>query len=1342
MRSICTWVLTFCLGSFGLLKAQTLLQQETVPHLKNVEAQAQTVENTGYYLVHMHRTPNAAERKEAKSQGIEFLDYYPKHSYSVWLQQPVTHQQLHAFGVEGIQPFKQSWKLDPAVVSGELPQWTYAENGKLWLVVKPFPNLSKQEAEAKAKEAGFQVVPSPNFGMGFLVELEAPLSPQNVPDWVQYISPMTDPGEPENREGKANHRTHFLRLNAGSNIHLDGTGVKVMLNDDGPIRPHIDFHNRIDDQGFVDYGSHGDHCGGTINAAGNLEPRGEGNAPGAWLRVYNYTTNPASPDGFFSFPGSYVNDSIVITSNSYSNGCNSGYNFLAQYLDGTVRTHKGLMHVFSAGNSGSSNCSYGAGSGWGNITGGHKVGKNVIAVGNVQKSDALASSSSRGPAHDGRIKPDVCAVGTSVYSTYDNSSQYASLTGTSMACPGVAGAMAVMHEGYRALNNDQIPHSGLLKGILMNTAEDLGNSGPDYRYGYGRINIRRAYESIQNNWYLYDSLDQGNTKTYTITVPQGLREVRIMLYWHDIPAQQNASRALVNDLDMVVTEPGGQSYQPWVLNPTPNSSALNSTAVRARDSLNNMEQVTLLLPTAGTYTVTVNGFNVPQGPQDYHLTWDLVPEELVVVFPAGGEGFAPGAQERIYWDYYGMPGNFTLDYSTDNGQTWNNIAGVSSSTRNYLWTVPNSPTGQARVRVTRGNLSDMGQAPFSIMPVPTGLQTDTICPYSVKLEWNTVPGATGYDVFMLGNLYMDSVGTTTQTEFTVAPVNTANDNWFSVRARGANGAVSERARAIRQNAGWGPCDPVYDLAMEPISFPFAPRTPSCLQGEPVTIHLKNHSYTPFTNVPVFYQVDNGPVVNATITGTIAPQSDTMFVFPQPLSTTGNGPFTLTVGHNDSNDNLPNNNSQTISFQWDNSTAATLPWTEDFETMNVCGAPSGCEASNCNLGNSLINIENGSSDQSNWIVWSGLTPTSGTGPSMDFIPGNSNGHYAYLESSGCGLNEAHMLLPCMDLSNTTKVYGSYGYHLDANTTSSIHVDVFSQGQWHNDISFVDQGNGFWERDTFDLSPFTGQKVVVRIRAVNGQTGLGDPAIDGIVVTDISAGFTMPDTLCIGDAVQVQNQAQGLIQNYQWSFGSSATPPSSSMEQPTVTFQAVGNVQVQQSIVGHDTMLVDNRQVTVLDVPQVAFSAGFNGGLSYTFDGSASGPGTYTWDLGDGTQASGPVANHTYSQTGAYDVVLIVTNLCGTDSLRKTVNFTGLETVSPQGMRWYPNPSKDGIFYLEWLPMAAEIDFQLLDITGRLLYQTKIQGQAGQFAVEQPLPSGVYLVQMQWNDQRIGGRLVVE
>ena len=84
--------------------------------------------------------------------------------------------------------------------------------------------------------------------------------------------------------------------------------------------------------------------------------------------------------------------------------CNSGYTTLARQLDQQVHDRAQLTHVFSAGNSGSTDCGYGAGSGWGNITGGHKAGKNVIAVGNLSHTDALAGSSSRGPAEDGRYK--------------------------------------------------------------------------------------------------------------------------------------------------------------------------------------------------------------------------------------------------------------------------------------------------------------------------------------------------------------------------------------------------------------------------------------------------------------------------------------------------------------------------------------------------------------------------------------------------------------------------------------------------------------------------------------------------------------------------------------------------------------------------------------------------------------------------------------------------------------------------------------------------------------------------------------------------------------------------
>jgi len=111
-------------------------------------------------------------------------------------------------------------------------------------------------------------------------------------------------------------------------------------------------------------------------------------------------------------------------------GCNGGYDNLARSLDEMTNDLNSIIHVFSAGNSGQDDCGYGP-QGWGNITGGHKSGKNVVAVGNLTTYDNINSSSSRGPATDGRIKPDICGVGTSVYST-EPGNVYGVKTGTYM----------------------------------------------------------------------------------------------------------------------------------------------------------------------------------------------------------------------------------------------------------------------------------------------------------------------------------------------------------------------------------------------------------------------------------------------------------------------------------------------------------------------------------------------------------------------------------------------------------------------------------------------------------------------------------------------------------------------------------------------------------------------------------------------------------------------------------------------------------------------------------------------------------------------------------------------
>jgi len=115
-------------------------------------------------------------------------------------------------------------------------------------------------------------------------------------------------------------------------------------------------------------------------------------AAGATIYVVDYV-----PSHLDTATTSLINNGTVqITNSSYSNGCNTGYTTITETVDQQMTDLPNVLHVYSAGNSNHINCNYGAGAQWGNITGGHKQGKNVITVANVYADGSLVSTSSRG----------------------------------------------------------------------------------------------------------------------------------------------------------------------------------------------------------------------------------------------------------------------------------------------------------------------------------------------------------------------------------------------------------------------------------------------------------------------------------------------------------------------------------------------------------------------------------------------------------------------------------------------------------------------------------------------------------------------------------------------------------------------------------------------------------------------------------------------------------------------------------------------------------------------------------------------------------------------------------
>ena len=617
----------------------------------------------------------------------------------------------------------------------------------------------------------------------------------------------------------------------------------------------------------------------------------------------------------------------MITSTSYSDGCNAGYTTLSRELDQQTVDMPNLIHVFSAGNNGGVDCNYGAGSAFGNVTGGHKHSKNTIAVGNLDYLDNLNSSSSVGPVHDGRMKPEVCAVGTQVNSTIDPNT-YAQFTGTSMSCPAVSGTFGCMYQAYRDIHG-ATPQSGLMKAVLMNTCDDLMNVGPDFKTGYGRINGRRALEVIEAANWVTDSIDNAQSNTHNITVPNGVGQLRVMIYWHDQPAAVNASVALVNNLNMQVTTPSSATVNPWVLNYTPTVSALNAPAVQGTDIRNNHEQITIDNPAAGSYTVSINGAAVPMGPQTYFVTWYFEPaDELVVTYPNGGEGFAPGETQTIRWDAQVDAATVGLEYTADGGASWNPIAsGLPADQLYYNWAVPTHLSGACRVRIATSTASDTSDADFTIARIPQNLEVAWSCPDSLCLKWDTIPGGTSYDVFMLGNVYMDSIGNSTTDSLVVTGLNNfTNTYWFSVRSRGPMNAAGRRAIAIEKTPGVY-CPGAYDASVvevvSPLSNYFGCMTTT---GVPVIIRIENPGLTTISNIPVSFSYDGGTPVTEMFTGTVAPFGTATYTFTATVNIGAAGMHSVETWSTLPSDISAANDTLVYAVSMQNSTTITPPYT--------------------------------------------------------------------------------------------------------------------------------------------------------------------------------------------------------------------------------------------------------------------------------------------------------------------------------------------------------------------------------------------------------------------------------
>lgn len=1017
------------------------------------------------------------EQQTLKAAGVRLLEYIPNRVYSASIPAQLNLTLLQQWGVRSVQPMSGTQKMSARLHNKDYPTWAM-EGPYITLSVQYFQDIAPSQAKESLKAQGASInVSLDHVHQAVLQVLPEQIEALAAQPYIRYVDLMSEPGKSESDDGRHLHRSNTINGDYYGARNYDGTGINFAINDDGFVGPHIDFKGRLnqDDVAGDFIGSHGDMVSGIAGGAGNLDPSVRGMATGSYMFIRQYV---ATMVGTIPL---HQDSAVLIFSSSYSNGCNAGYTNTTNLVDREVYTHPFLMQTFSAGNSNNSNCGYGAGDQWGNITGGHKMAKNVVTVANLRSDDSIRFLSSRGPANDGRIKPDISAHGHNQMSTRPNNS-YAPGGGTSAAAPGICGVMAQLHHAYQVLNGGNTAPSALLKATMLVTANDLGNDGPDFIFGWGKVNALRSVKLLEDGRHFTDIIVQNVSNTHNITIPAGVKRARIMIYWADPAASPSAATALVNDIDATVVN-GGTTYQPWLLNSAPNAATLALPAGKGADHLNNVEEIAIDNPAAGTYVLNVAGTTIPMGTQRYYVVYDFLTEDIDLIHPLGGEGIEPGTNTRIHWDAYGTTGTFNVEYSTDNGATWNTInASVPGDNRFITWNTPNTVSGQCLVRVTRGTASDQSAAVFTLMERPQNLRVTRICRGTnrIRLVWDPVPNATEYDVFLLGDKFMDSVLTTTMTSADVPVGNINDEQWLSVRAVGTNDLRSQRQIAIRYAGSSSSClldcNGENDAGVSGITSPNA-NIHNCVGTTfPVTISLENLGLFTETNFPIYYQLDGDPVVAETVTSNLTPNGNLNYTFNTALNVPSGRNHILKVWTGLQSDRTSCNDTLTLNMTIF-AALGSFPVIEDYESGVFPPAQA-----------FITNPDNAR-------TWEGVSTVGANGATTAAMRMNGYSYRATREVDVFSLGAVDL-----PVGRTAELTFDVAYRQSSVYNEELRVEISTDcgttyatlyNKIGNDLATGPSFNsnwspsaaGDWRKDTIDLSAYAGNSILLRWVHVN-------------------------------------------------------------------------------------------------------------------------------------------------------------------------------------------------------------------------------------------------------------------
>jgi PGF-pre-PGF domain-containing protein len=629
-------------------------------------------ETEQYYIVQFTGHVDEKWKQNVTSTGAIIYNYIPHNAFVFRMNEDVKLQVQSLDFVQWVGEYKPSYKYEAELPEKNDIQLSSSDqdNDNTYTVLL-FSASDNKRIITEIEDFGGNVLA--NSGKILQIEIQtdnlSEIASINGISWIEeYIQPTLNNDVAATIVNAATvYETYGLKGN-GQIVAVCDTGLDTGVNDNSM---HADIRGRIlnitdysdngpeDDASTMYGGGHGTHVSGSVLGNGTMsDGQYAGTAPEATLVFQAVQDSDGSLGGIDNmadisvfFQDAYELGARIHT-NSWGMSTYGAYTIESQQVDQFMWDHPDMLILFSAGNEGRDTDNNGVINT--DSIGAPGTAKNCLTVGasenyrpeittiygayfssndvikydyRADNDEGIAAFSSRGPTDDGRIKPDLVAPGTYINSTKSSltsgTGDYLYMSGTSMATPITAGSAAIVRQYYTDVKNLSSPSAALIKATLINGAYNLTpgqygngstqeiNGRPDYAQGWGRVDIENAiYPQYQGIIKYFDNMPLSTGESWNVSydIADASETLRATLVWTDYPGDAAVQLQLINNLDLVVTAPDDIYY-----------------GNGAADTLNNVEGVELTNPSSGTYTFTVTGTNIPQGPQNFSLVLYFTP---------------------------------------------------------------------------------------------------------------------------------------------------------------------------------------------------------------------------------------------------------------------------------------------------------------------------------------------------------------------------------------------------------------------------------------------------------------------------------------------------------------------------------------------------------------------------------------------------------------------------------------------------------------------------------------------------------------------------------------------